>query len=77
MLLYCLEPLCHALQFELGLAVIGGRVAEVCTCDGRSRGVTAPGVTAELSRSAWSQNWSSGRLLSGWSWSVRQKGFLV
>lgn len=53
MLLYCLEPLCHATEFELGLAVIGGQVAEVCSRDGRTR-ESLQGVTAELSRSAWS-----------------------
>lgn len=80
MLLYCLEPLCHALQFELGLAVIGGRVAEVCTCDGRSR-ESLQGVTAELSRSAWSQEleqrasfeWLELEHASGDSWSESQR----
>lgn len=53
MLLYCLEPLCHATEFELGLAVIGGQVAEICSHDGRTR-ESLQGVIVELSQSTWS-----------------------
>jgi len=54
MILLCLQPLCHATGFELGVAVIGDRVAEIFCSEARPPG-TFDVLLPELPGSPWCQ----------------------
>ena len=54
MILLCLQPLCQATGFELGLGVIGGQVAEIFCRETRPPGAFAELLT-ELPNTSWCQ----------------------